>query len=205
MFIKIKDVRIKESKWVSQKVIAPIAYIPVSDYELIQLKKKQEENQLLSIWDMSKIIGIVSNEVKKLGYELVFSDFSIIAKEREESLLETLKGYNLAVNDKGHICFDDLEDICFEVDGNVLTYSDFCKYQLPEGKVFKRVYDNGFSYIGSDPFRVTSKEYADAAIKAAGNIGRLWQGWRYGFRLNDIFCIDVSYGKDESYSKVSFS
>ena len=49
MFIKIKDVRIKEGEWVSQKVIAPIAYIPVSDYELIQLKKKQEENQQLSV------------------------------------------------------------------------------------------------------------------------------------------------------------
>lgn len=205
MWIKIKNVKGKDGKWVSGKILASIAYITVHEYMLKQLQDAKEKGEQLEIYSMSNILGIVGAGVRKLGYELVVSDFSVVCKTREKQLLRTLKSQNLAVSDKGHICFHSLQHIFFNVDGYTMSYDDFCHYELPEGKVFKLVFDNGYSYIGSEPFRVTSRQYADRAIYIAKQIGRIWSGWQYGFRLNDDFSILVSYGEDESYSEVSFS
>ena len=202
MFIKIKDVRRKEGRYTS-KVLYPCAYILASDYSIRQIEELRAKGMPLEKWSLIDQIGIVGDEPIKLGCTLVFSEYKVISKEREESLLETLKEHNLAINDKGAICFYDYSKICFEIDDNVLTYDEFCQYELPEGKVFKFVYDNGYSYIGSNPFHGTAKQYADRAIGAAKDIKHIWGGWMHGFRLNDIYCIDVAYGKDESYSCVS--
>ena len=109
----------------------------------------------------------------------------------------------IAIVDKGFISFLDYKQICFEVDGNILPYDDFCKYELPEGQVFKMVFDNGYSYYGSEPFKGDAKKYADTAIKVAEKLGYLWFSWTMGFRLNNLLNVDVVYGKDESYSVVS--
>lgn len=202
MFIKIKNVRRKHGRDVS-KVLYPCAYILASDYDIRELKKQEAKGEPLEKWHLTNYIGIVGDEPIKLGCTLVFSEYKVVSKEREESLLETLKEHNLAINKNGSICFYDYSKICFEIDGNILTYDEFCQYQLPEGQVFKFVHDNGYSYIGSNPFHGTAKQYADNAISAAKKLGHIWGGWCYGFRLNDIYCIDVPYGKDESYSEVS--
>lgn len=203
MWIKVKDIRKADYKWVSDKVFAHTAYLPVNEFTVKQLQRKKEKGEELEIFDLIGLFVIVSEEVDYFGNKAVFSDFSIVAKEREESLLDTLKEQNLTLNSHCRLSFAKLDKICFEVDGNILSYDEFCRYELPEGMVFKRVFDNGFSYISSEPFQVSPKHYAESAANAAGNIGYIWVGWRYGFRLNDIFCIDVCYGRKERYSEVS--
>lgn len=204
MWIRVTNVREQDGRWESG-LLAQTAYLPVSGYWLKQLEKMKEKGEQLYSFDMSKQIGIVNNEAKKLGYKLIFSDYKVVNQEREENLLETLKESNFAINNKDRVCFDDYSKVCFEIDGNILSYDEFCRYELPEGKVFKKVFDNGYSYIGSEPFRVSAKQYADSAINATKQIGYIWSGWRYGYRLNDVFCIDVPYGEDESYHEVSFT
>ncbi len=149
------------------------------------------------------LIAIVDNVPQKASCEIIFSNYRILNKEEEKDALDTLKRSNLTINDKGFISFLDYKQICFEVDGNILSYNDFCKYELPKGKVFKTVFDNGYSYYGSEPFKGGAKKYADTVIRIAEKIGYLWFDWRMGFRLNNLLNVDVVYGKDESYSVVS--
>lgn len=149
------------------------------------------------------MVAIVDYVPQKASCEIIFTDYRILNKEEEKDALDTLKRSNLTINDKGFISFLDYKQICFEVDGNILPYDDFCKYELPKGKVFKTVFDNGYSYYGSEPFKGDAKKYADTVIRIAEKIGYLWFDWRMGFRLNNLLNVDVVYGKDESYSVVS--
>ena len=149
------------------------------------------------------LIAIVDNVPQKASCKIIFTNYRILNKEEEEDALDTLKRSNLTINDKGFISFLDYKQICFEVDGNILPYDDFCKYQLPKNKVFKLVFDNGFSYHGSEPFKGDAKKYADTAIRVAEKIGYLWFSWRMGFTLNNLLNIRVVYGKNESYSEIS--
>lgn len=149
------------------------------------------------------LVAIVDNVPQKASCKIIFTNYRILNKEEEKDVLDTLKRSNLTINDKGFISFLDYRKICFEVDGNILSYDDFCKYELPHGKVFKTVFDNGYSYYGSEPFKGDAKKYADTVIRVAEKIGYLWFDWRMGFRLNNLLNVDVAYGKDESYSVVS--
>nr|DAG42014.1 MAG TPA: hypothetical protein [Bacteriophage sp.] len=149
------------------------------------------------------LIAIVDFVPQKIGCEIVFTNYRILNKKEEEDALAVFKRSNLTINDKGFISFLDYKKICFEVDGNILPYDDFCKYELPEGQVFKMVFDNGYSYYGSEPFKGDAKKYADTAIKVAEKLGYLWFSWTMGFRLNNLLNVNVVYGKDESYSVVS--
>lgn len=149
------------------------------------------------------LVAIVDNVPQKASCEIIFTNYRILNKEEEKDALDTLKQSNLTINDKGFISFLDYKKICFEVDGNILSYDDFCKYELSHGKVFKTVFDNGYSYYGSEPFKGDAKKYADTVIRVAEKIGYLWFDWRMGFRLNNLLNVDVAYGKDESYSVVS--
>lgn len=149
------------------------------------------------------LIAIVDNVPQKASCKIIFTNYRILNKEEEEDALDTLKRSNLTINDKGFISFLDYKQICFEVDGNILPYDDFCRYELPENQVFQTVSDNGYSYYGSHPFKGDAKKYADTAIKVAEKLGYLWFSWTMGFRLNNLLCVDVVYGKDESYSVVS--
>lgn len=149
------------------------------------------------------LIAIVDNVPQKASNKIIFTKYRILDEEEEKEALDTLKRSNLTINDKGFISFLDYRKICFEVDGNILSYDDFCKYELPQGKVFKTVFDNGYSYYGSEPFKGDAKKYADTVIRVAEKIGYLWFDWRMGFRLNNLLNVDVAYGKDESYSVVS--
>lgn len=148
------------------------------------------------------LIAIVDNVPQKASNKIIFTKYRILDKEEKEAL-DTLKRSNLTINDKGFISFLDYKQICFEVDGNILSYDDFCKYELPKGKVFKTVFDNGYSYYGSHPFKGDAKKYADTAIKVAEELKYLWFSWTMGFRLNNLLNVDVAYGKDETYSVVS--
>lgn len=201
MFLKIKNVKVMSGRWV--KCHVPLAYVNVSDYQFKDMKKLEEKGEPLKVWSMIPYIGIVGNKPQKLGCTLIFSEYSVIVKEREKSLLETLNDSNLTISEKGNIAFLDYSKVCFKIDSKKLTYDEFCQYQLPKGKVFHEVFDNGYSYCGSDPFRGTSKKYADTAIKVAKKLNHVWFGWTYGFRCDDDFCIDVPYGKDECYSEIS--
>lgn len=156
-----------------------------------------------SFSSFTSLIAIVDNVPQKASCEIIFTDYRILNEEEEKDVLDTLKRSNLTINDKGFISFLDYKKICFEVDGNILSYDDFCKYELPEGQVFKTVFDNGYSYYGSEPFKGDAKRYADTAIKVAEKQGYLWFSWTMGFRLNNLLNVDVVYGKDETYSVVS--
>lgn len=156
-----------------------------------------------SFSSFTSLIAIVDNVPQKASCEIIFTDYRILNKEEEKDALAALKRSNLTINDKGFISFLDYKKICFEVDGNILTYDDFCKYELPKGKVFKTVFDNGYSYYGSEPFKGDAKKYADTVIRIAEKIGYLWFSWTMGFRLNNLLNVDVVYGKDETYSVVS--
>lgn len=149
------------------------------------------------------LVAIVDNVPQKASCKIIFTNYRILNKEEEKDALDTLKQSNLTINDRGNISFLDYKKICFEVDGNILSYNDFCKYELPHGKVFKTVFDNGYSYYDSEPFKGDAKKYADTVIRVAEKIGYLWFDWRMGFRLNNLLNVDVAYGKDESYSVVS--
>lgn len=149
------------------------------------------------------LIAIVDNVPQKASNKIIFTNYRILNKEEEEDALDTLKRSNLTINDKGFISFLDYKQICFEVDGNILPYDDFCRYELPENQVFQTVSDNGYSYYGSHPFKGDAKKYADTAIKVAEKLRYLWFSWTMGFRLNNLLNVDVVYGKDEIYSVVS--
>lgn len=134
MWIEIKDARKTDGEWVSKNILAPIAYIPVSEYTLGKLTNAKEEDTQLALHGIvSDIIGVSGDEVVNLGYSLVFSSFRIVPKRQEETLLNALKSGNFAVNNKDWVCFNDLQRLCYEVDGNILTYDDFCEYELPKG------------------------------------------------------------------------
>ena len=149
------------------------------------------------------LIAIVDNVPQKASCKIIFTNYRILNKKEEEDALAIFKRSNLIINDKGFVSFLDYKKIFFEVDGNILPYDDFCKYQLPKNKVFKLVFDNGFSYHGSEPFKGDAKKYADTAIRVAEKIGYLWFSWRMGFTLNNLLNIRVVYGKNESYSEIS--
>lgn len=197
MFIEFKDLNVV----FRQKF--PLAIVYLNKYDSEQFLKKQGMAKSGLYCNFSPLIAIVDFVPQKIGCEIIFTNYRILNKEEEKDVLDTLKRSNLTINDKGFISFLNYKQICFEVDGNILPYDDFCKYELPEGQVFKMVFDNGYSYYGSEPFKGDAKKYADTAIKVAEKLGYLWFSWTMGFRLNNLLNVDVIYGKDESYSVVS--
>lgn len=197
MFIEFKNLNVVYGKGF------PLATIYFNKYDSEQFLKVQGMSKSGSYCNFSPLIAIVDFIPQKIGCEIIFTNYRILNKKEEEDALAIFKKSNLTINDKGFISFLDYKKVCFEVDGNILTYDDFCKYQLPKNKVFKLVFDNGFSYYGSEPFKGDAKKYADTAIRVAEKIGHLWFYWRMGFTLNNLLNVDVVYGKDESYSVVS--
>lgn len=181
----------------------PLAYVYFNKYNGERFLKEQGVALSGSFVSFIPLIAIVDNVTRKVSSKIFFTNYRILTEEEEKDALDTLKRSNLTINNKGNISFLDYKQICFEVDGNILSYDDFCKYELPKGKVFKTVFDNGYSYYGSYPFKGNAKRYADTAISVAEKVGYLWGGWNMGFSLNNLLCVDVSYGKDESYSVVS--
>jgi hypothetical protein len=197
MFVEFKNLN------VAFGVEYPLAYVYFNKYNGERFLREQGVALSGSFASFIPLIAIVDNVPQKVSSKIFFTNYRIITEEEEKDALDTLKRSNLTINNKGNISFLDYKQICFEVDGNILTYDDFCKYQLPKNKVFKLIFDNGFSYYGSEPFKGDVKKYADTAIRVAEKIGYLWFNWRMGFTLNNLLCVDVYYGKDESYSEVS--
>ena len=197
MFVEFKNLNVAFRK------IFPLAIVYLNKYDSEQFLKEQGMEKSGSYCNFSPLIAIVDFVPQKIGSEILFTDYRILNKKEEEDALAIFKKSNLTINEKGFVSFLDYKQICFEVDGNILPYDDFCKYQLPKNKVFKMVFDNGFSYYGSEPFNGDAKKYADTAIRVAEKIGYLWFYWRMGFTLNNLLNVDVVYGKDESYSVVS--
>ena len=197
MFVEFKNLNVAFGKEF------PLAYVYFTKYNGERFLKEQGVALSGSFVSFIPLIAIVDNVTRKVSSEIFFTNYRILNEEEEKDALDTLKRSNLTINNKGNISFLDYKQICFEVDGNILPYDDFCKYELPKGKVFKTVFDNGFSYHGSEPFKGDVKKYADTAIRVAEKIGCLWFNWRMGFTLNNLLCVDVTYGNDESYSVVS--
>ena len=197
MFIEFKNL------YVAFRKEFPLAVVYFNKCDGERFLKEQGTAKSGSYSCFSPLIAIVDYVPQKASCEITFTDYRILNKEEEKDVLDTLKRSNLTINDKGFISFLDYKKICFEVDGNILPYDDFCKYELPEGQVFKMVFDNGYSYYGSKPFKGDAKKYADTAIKVAEKLGYLWFSWTMGFRLNNLLNVNVVYGKDESYSVVS--
>lgn len=197
MFIEFKNLNVAYGKEF------PLATVYFDKCDGERFLKEQGIAKSGSYSCFSPLVAIVDYVPQKASCEVDFSEYRILNKEEENDVLDTLKRSNLTINDKGFISFLDYKKICFEVDGNILPYDDFCKYELPEGKVFKTVFDNGYSYYGSEPFKGDAKKYADTVIRIAEKIGYLWFDWRMGFRFNNLLNVDVIYGKDESYSVVS--
>lgn len=197
MFVEFKNLNVAFGKEY------PLAYVYFNKYNGERFLKEQGVALSGSFVSFIPLIAIVDNVPQKVSSKIFFTNYRILNEEEEKDALDTLKRSNLTINNKGNISFLDYKQICFEVDGNILSYDDFCKYELPKGKVFKTVFDNGYSYYGSYPFKGNAKRYADTAISVAEKVGYLWGGWTMGFSLNNLLCVDVSYGKDESYSEVS--
>lgn len=197
MFVEFKNLNVAFGKEY------PLAYVYFNKYNGERFLREQGVALSGSFASFIPLIAIVDNVPQKVSSKIFFTNYRILTEEEEKDALGTLKRSNLTINNKGNISFLDYKQICFEVDGNILTYDDFCKYELPKGKVFKTVFDNGYSYYGSYPFKGNAKRYADTAISVAEKVGYLWGGWTMGFSFNNLLCVDVSYGKDESYSVVS--
>lgn len=197
MFIEFKNLNVAFRKEF------PLAIVYFNKYDGERFLREQDISLSGSFSSFIPLIAIVDNVPQKVSSKIFFTNYRVLNKEEEKDALDTLKRSNLAINDKGNISFLDYKQICFEVDGNILSYDDFCKYELPKEKVFKTVFDNGYSYYGSHPFKGNAKKYADSAISVAEKVGYLWGGWTMGFSLNNLLCIDVAYGKDENYSVVS--
>lgn len=197
MFIEFKNLNVAYGKEF------PLATVYFDKCDGERFLREQGTAKSGSYSCFSPLIAIVDYVPQKASCEIIFTDYRILNKEEEKDALNTLKGSNLTINDKGFISFLDYKQICFEVDGNILSYNDFCKYVLPKGKVFKTVFDNGYSYYGSEPFKGDAKKYADTAIRIAEKIGYLWFSWRMGFTLNNLLNVRVVYGKNESYSEIS--
>lgn len=197
MFVEFKNLNVACGK----KFPLAIVYLNKCDGE--RFLREQGIAKSGSFSSFIPLIAIVDNVPQKASCKIIFTNYRILNKEEEEDALDTLKRSNLTINDKGFISFLDYKQICFEVDGNILPYDDFCRYELPENQVFQTVSDNGYSYYGSHPFKGDAKKYADTAIKVAEKLGYLWFSWTMGFRLNNLLNVDVVYGKDESYSEIS--
>lgn len=197
MFIEFKNLNVAFRKEF------PLAIVYFNKYDGERFLREQGIALSGSFSCFIPLIAIVDNVPQKASCKIIFTNYRILNKEEEKDVLDTLKRSNLTINDKGFISFLDYKKVCFEVDGNILPYDDFCKYELPKGQVFKLVFDNGYSYYGSEPFKGDAKKYADTAISVAEKVGYLWGGWTMGFSLNSLLCIDVAYGKDETYSVVS--
>lgn len=197
MFIEFKNLNVAFGK----EFPLAIVYLDKCDGE--RFLREQGIAKSGSFSSFISLIAIVDNVPQKASNKIIFTNYRILNEEEEKDALDTLKRSNLTINDKGFISFLDYKQICFELDGNILPYDDFCKYQLPKNKVFKLVFDNGFSYHGSEPFKGDAKKYADTAIRVAEKIGYLWFSWRMGFTLNNLLNVRVVYGKNESYSEIS--
>lgn len=197
MFVEFKNLNVAYGK----KFPLAIVYLNKCDGE--RFLREQGIAKSGSFSSFIPLIAIVDNVPQKASCKIIFTNYRILNKEEEEDALDTLKRSNLTINDKGFISFLDYKQICFEVDGNILPYDDFCRYELPENQVFQTVSDNGYSYYGSHLFKGDAKKYADTAIKVAEKLGYLWFSWTMGFRLNNLLNVDVVYGKDESYSEIS--
>lgn len=197
MFIEFKNLNVAFNKEF------PLAIVYLNKCDGERFLREQGIALSGSFSSFISLIAIVDNVPQKASNKIIFTKYRILDEEEEKEALDTLKRSNLTINDKGFISFLDYKQICFEVDGNILSYDDFCKYVLPKGKVFQTVSDNGYSYYGSHPFKGDAKKYADTAIKVAEKLGYLWFSWTMGFRLNNLLNVDVVYGKDEIYSVVS--
>ena len=197
MFVEFKNLNVAYGKEF------PLATVYLNKYEGERFLREQGMSKSGSFSCFTPLIAIVDNVPQKASCKIIFTNYRILNEEEEKDALSIFKKSNLIINDKGFVSFLDYKQICFEVDGNILPYDDFCKYHLPKNKVFKLIFDNGFSYYGSKPFKGDAKKYADTAIRIAEKIGYLWFNWKMGFTLNKLLNVDVVYGKDESYSVVS--
>lgn len=197
MFIEFKNLNVAFRKEF------PLAIVYFDKYDGERFLREQGIALSGSFSCFIPLIAIVDNVPQKASCKIIFTNYRILNKEEEKDVLDTLKRSNLTINDKGFISFLDYKKVCFEVNGDILPYDNFCKYELPKGQVFKLVFDNGYSYYGSEPFKGNAKKYADTAIKVAEKLRYLWFSWTMGFRLNNLLNVDVVYGKDESYSVVS--
>lgn len=179
------------------------AYIYLTDYEYKKLQQ-QNEDVVFRLENHLPYIAIVNDVPKKLLCGITFDSYSKVTESMAEEITKVINEYNFRIDGYGRWRFVDYEKICFNVDGRKLSYKQFVnEFWLPKNWVFKEVFDNGYSYIGSEPFRGGNKEYADTAIKVAKKIGFLWFNWRYGFKMDSDFAIHVTYGKDEHYSEIS--
>lgn len=197
MFIEFKNLNVAYGKEF------PLATVYLNKCDGERFLREQGIAKSCSFSSFIPLIAIVDNVPQKASNKIIFTNYRILNKKEEKDALDTLKRSNLTINDEGFVSFLDYKQIYFEVDGNILPYDDFCKYELPKGQVFKMVFDNGYSYYGSHPFKGDVKKYADTAINVAKMLGYLWFRWSSGFRLNNLLNVDVVYGKDESYSVVS--
>lgn len=199
MFVEFKNI------YVPFNEVYPLAYLYLGRYESKSFLESVGKSKAGSFSSISSFLAVIDDVPQRHPYKFSFEDYRILDKSEEEQILDLLRRCNLTINDRGNFSFIDYKKINFVIDGNVLSYDEFCKYELPSGQVFKLVHDNGYSYIGSHPFKGNAKEYADEAIRVAEKLKSLWTGWIYGFRLTKYFDINVVYGKNESYSEVSFT
>lgn len=202
MWIKVFNLQ-GRSKW-SRTDKYDFGFLWLSDYQFKKLSEGDGDNYELH--SMLPFIAIVNFVPKKLLCGIEFEIYRDATSDEVKEILDILEKYNLRINDKGNCCFRDYGKICFHVGDKKMSYDEFVNdFKLPKGNVFHEVFDNGYSYIGSEPFYGNNKAYADTAIRVAKKKGYLWFNWSMGFKLDDSFAIHVGYGKDEHYSEITNS
>lgn len=200
MWIKVFNLQ-GRSKW-SRTDKYDFGFLWLFEHQLKKLDKC--EGKKYELHSMLPFIAIVNFIPKKLLCGIEFEIWRKATGDEIEEILGILENYNLELNEKGNYCFRDYDKICFHVGDKKMSYDEFVNdFKLPKGNVFHEVFDNGYSYIGSEPFYGDNKAYADTAIRVAKKKGYLWFNWSMGFRLDDCFAVHVSYGKDEHYSEIS--
>lgn len=200
MWIKVFNLQ-GRSKW-SRTDKYDFGFLWLSDYKMKEFDKC--EGKKYELHSMLPFIAIVNSVPKKLLCGIEFEVWRKATDEEIEEIFDILESYNLKLNEKNCYCFRDYDKICFHVGDKKMSYDEFVNdFKLPKENVFHKVFDNGYSYIGSEPFYDDNKAYADTAIRVAKKIGHLWFNWNMGFRLDNCFAIHVSYGKDEHYSEIS--
>lgn len=203
MWIKVSNLQ-GCSKWY-RTPIYDCGFLWLSDYQMKELEKENGDgNVYYELHSMLPFIAIANIAPKKLLCNIYFDTWSKAVGNDIEEILIALENHNLRINEKDNYCFRDYDKIHFCFNGHEMVYDEFVNnFKLPKGCVFHEVFDNGYSYIGSESFHGDNKAYADTAIKVAKRIGYVWFDWRMGFRLDDNFAIHVSYGEDKNYSEVS--
>lgn len=147
---------------------------------------------------------IKDNKPQYIFGDVIFGECKVMCKEREKSLLETMAAHNLKVSDKFStlVSLIDPEKMLFSINGKNYTADEVRQWKLKPGEAFLYYYDNGYSYIGTEPAN-SPASFVDGAIRCQSKSLRFSPVDIFGFRYKRDFTCEVIIGEDKSWSEIS--